>query len=151
MGSYTIIENRIIDNNVRFIRIDIDKNCIAETLREVFTSLANLSWLNNFDESYIKNSFSVRANSTVDYITTNIIRKTDDCVTSDSGEYVVSELSRKAIVSELSYLDIPLGELIKEQKSGNPGFDFFSENLNNLILFGEAKYHRKKQMHTEAR
>jgi hypothetical protein len=49
-------------------------------------------------------------------------------------------LARKTVVNELKYLDIPLAELIKEQKSGNPGFDFYTVNGVKIILFGEAKY-----------
>lgn len=150
MSSYTIIENKEIDNNVRFLRIDVDENCLVETLREVFVSLANLSWINNFDETYVKDSFSVRANNTVTYIAQNIIQENANSITSDSGEYVVSELSRKSIVSELNYKDIPLGELIKEQKSGNPGFDFYSENKTNILLFGEAKYLSNKNAYGNA-
>ena len=40
----------------------------------------------------------------------------------------------------MDYLDIPLAELIKEKIVGNPGFDFYSENKNSILLFGEAKY-----------
>ena len=36
--------------------------------------------------------------------------------------------------------NIPLAELRKEKVSGNPGFDYHSENKNNIIIFGEAKY-----------
>ena len=61
-------------------------------------------------------------------------------VTEDSGEYVVSELAREALVIELKYLDVPLAELFKEQVSGNPGFDFYSANKEKVIIFGEAKY-----------
>ena len=64
----------------------------------------------------------------------------EDGVTRDTGEYVVSELARQALVNELKYLDIPLAELFKEQISGNPGFDFYSANLEQIIIFGEAKY-----------
>ena len=38
------------------------------------------------------------------------------------------------------YSDIPLGELIKQKVAGNPGFDFFTKNLSDVILFAEAKY-----------
>ena len=62
-------------------------------------------------------------------------------VTKDAGEYVVSELAREAIVSELNYLDIPLAELLGKKISGNPGFDFHSQNnATNTVIFGEAKY-----------
>ena len=76
----------------------------------------------------------------VNYIADNIIRRNESTVTSNSGEYVVSELARKAIVTQMTYLDIPLAELIKEKNVGNHGFDFYSKNLENILLFGEAKY-----------
>lgn len=136
--AYKIIYNNNIEENIIFIRIDpID---IALTLKEIFMSLSNLSWIENFDQEYVRASFTARAEATVRYIADNIIRNGDDNITKDSGEYIVSELARKSIVKELDYLDIPIGELIKQQKSGNPGFDFYSETKNNIILFGEAKY-----------
>lgn len=138
MKGYAITEHIKLEDHITFIRIN--PTDIVVTLRNVFDSLSNLSWINEFDPEYIRRSFSVRAAATVQYIADNIIRSTDDEITKDSGEYVISELARKTIVEELDYLDIPLAELIKEQKSGNPGFDFYSVNKVNVILFGEAKY-----------
>ncbi len=138
MNGYTIVDNLKIEDNITFIRIN--PTDIALTLKEVFISLSSLSWINNFDKEYTKQSFKVRADATVKYISDNIIRENDDEITSNSAEYVISELSRKSLITELNYSDIPLGELIKEQKSGNPGFDFYSENGTNILLFGEAKY-----------
>jgi hypothetical protein len=150
MNGYTIVDNlwMIPNTNIRFIRIN--PTDIALTLREVFDSLSNTSWIKNFDEDYIRKSFAVRADATVKYIADNIIKAADDHVTSDSGEYVISELSRKTVVDELNYWDIPLGELIKEQKSGNPGFDFYTVNKSNVILFGEAKYLAKRNAYGSA-
>lgn len=138
MSGYSIVDNRKIEPHITFIRINPDD--VAVTLREVFESLSNLSWINDFDAEYARASFKVRADATVKYIAENIIKESDDSVTCDSGEYVISELARKTVVNELNYLDIPLGELIKEQKSGNPGFDFYTVNSSKVILFGEAKY-----------
>lgn len=138
MNGYTIIDNIEIEDHIRFIRINPTN--IELTLKEVFYSLSNLSWINEFDKDYSRQSFRIRADATVKYISENIIKSSDDSITSDSGEYVISELARKSIITELDYSDIPLGELIKEQKSGNPGFDFYSESGINILLFGEAKY-----------
>lgn len=135
---YDIIDNKKIESHITFIRID--PKDIKATLKEVFESLSNLSWLNDFDKKYAKDSFQVRAEVTIDHIRDKIIREDDDKITSDSGEYVISELSRKALIKELAYSDIPLAELIKEQKSGNPGFDFYSVSQAHILLFGEAKY-----------
>ncbi|MEC4003669.1 hypothetical protein OX283_003305 [Flavobacterium sp. SUN052] len=148
MKGYNIVENYKIDTNITFIRID--PTDIKLTLKEVFQSLSDLSWLSKFDGSYILESFNERANSTIKHIADNIIKSNDSSITSSSAEYVVSELARKAIVNELKYLDIPLAELIKKQKIGNPGFDFYSENLSNILLFGEAKFLTSKNAYGKA-
>jgi hypothetical protein len=138
MKGYKIIDNLKIEDHITFIRIH--PTDIKVTLREIFESISNLAWINSFDEDYIKDGFRVRAEATIDYISKNIIKQNEDSVTSDSGECIVSELARKAVVEELKYLDIPLGELIKIKEIGNHGFDFFSKNHDNILLFGEAKY-----------
>jgi hypothetical protein len=148
MDGYTIVDNKKIEDNITFIRINPTN--IELTLKDVFTSLSNLSWINNFDKEYVRQSFKVRADATVKYISENIIHSNDDEITSDSGEYVISELARKSIIGELNYSDIPIGELIKEQKSGNPGFDFYSENTTNILLFGEAKYKSNRNAYGSA-
>ena len=135
---YEIIESLEVEPHIRFFRIR--PTDIKLTLRSVFESLSNNSWIMKFDNGFLKHTFSVRFQSTIDYISSNIIHEEDDSLTSDSAEYVISEIARSTIVEQLEYLDIPLGELIKEQKSGNPGFDFYSMNKSNIILFGEAKY-----------
>lgn len=148
MKAYDIIHHQKIDTHITFIRINpID---IKLTLKEVFQSLSDLSWLSQFDGSYIVESFNERAKNTIQFIADNIIKAEDDSVTSSSGEYIVSELARKSLVTELKYLDIPLAELIKKQKIGNPGFDFYSENATNIILFGEAKYLTDKNAYGKA-
>ena len=137
---YEVIEVCNIGDNSKLKFIRIQPNDIKTTLREVFTSLSNLCWIESFDKEYAKLSFQKRAEQTLEYISNNIIKDSDDNITRDSGEYVVSELARKSVVEVYDYLDIPLAELIKKQKVGNPGFDFYSENKNQIILFGEAKY-----------
>jgi hypothetical protein len=135
---YTILHQEQIDPNVLFIRLSPTN--ISVTLRQIVNSLSDLSWINEFDPEYVRTSLSVRAQATVDHIANNIINSSDDKITQNSGEYVVSELARKSIIDILNHSDIPLAELFKQQKSGNPGFDFFSENAEMVIFFGEAKY-----------
>ena len=138
MAGYQIIDFQKIEEHITFIRINPTN--IRLTLREVFQSLSDLSWLSSFDKDYMKDAFQVRAERTINYIANNIIGRDESNVTSNSGEYVVSELARKAVVTQMTYLDIPLAELIKEKDVGNHGFDFYSKNLENILLFGEAKY-----------
>ena len=147
---YAIEDYRMLSDNIHFLRIRINQDYIALTLREVLNCLSELSWIRNFDEDYMKRSYEKRATDTINYIKANIINGAEDKVTKDSGEYVVSVLSKKSIVDKLDYLDIPLADLIKEKVVGNPGFDFYSENKNNIILFGEAKYLAKKNAYDSA-
>jgi hypothetical protein len=138
MSGYTIVDNQKIEPHITFIRIN--PTDVKLTLKEVFESLSDLCWISSFDKEYIQDAFQVRAQATVDYIADNIIKENADVVTSNSGEYVISELARKTIVREMSYLDIPLAELFKIKDAGNHGFDFYTINGSKILLFGEAKY-----------
>ncbi len=135
--------------HVHFIRIDPED--ISVTLRCILTALMDLSWLKRFDPEPLAISFQVRAEKTI----SDIMAKFDSCddgrLTKDAGEYVVSELSREAIVSDLGYLDIPLAELIGKKVSGNPGFDFFSQNKGtDTVIFGEAKFSSSSSAYSRA-
>lgn len=113
---------------------------LKETLAHIMGVLSNLAWISRFDEDYMRESFQERVNDTLTDIYTKITMSSTDEVSSDAGEYVVSELAREAIVEKLGYLDIPLAELYNKKKSGNPGFDFHSQSPDEIIIFGEAKY-----------
>lgn len=138
MPGYEIVDLQKIEEHITFIRINPTN--IRLTLREVFQSLSDLSWLSSFDDDYMRDAFQVRAERTINYIADNIISRNESSVTSNSGEYVVSELARKTVVVQMGYSDIPLAELIKEKDIGNHGFDFYSKNMERILLFGEAKY-----------
>lgn len=138
-----IIEHRQIETNgtakVQFIRIDPED--LSMTLSDILTALMNLSWLSKFDEDYEIAAFTSRANKTIEDIKDKFSKSEDDKISKDAGEYVVSELAREAIVNQLHYLDIPLAELLGKKKSGNPGFDFHSQNIDtDTVIFGESKY-----------
>ncbi len=147
---YTIEDQRKLADNIHFFRIRINQDNVSITLREVLDCLSELSWISKFDKEYMRESFKKKATDTIDYITTNIISGNESEVTRDSGEYVVSVLSKRIVVDELDYLDIPLAELIKDKIVGNPGFDFYSENNNQILLFGEAKYIAKTNAYNSA-
>lgn len=125
-------------NRVFFLRVEPEN--IKETLANIFQVLSDLSWISKFDEDYVKTSFQQRAITTLEDIRSKILASCTDEVSSNAGEYVVSELAREAIINELSYLDIPLAELYNKKKSGNPGFDFHSQTNDDIVIFGEAKY-----------
>ena len=124
---------------VQFIRIDPED--ISVTLSEILKSIMDLSWLKNFDADFLAQSFEQRAQITIADIKNKFASCDEGKLTKDAGEYVVSELAREVLISQLGYLDIPLAELLGEKKSGNPGFDFHSQNnVTDTVIFGEAKY-----------
>lgn len=124
---------------VQFFRIDPED--VSATLTDILRILMDLSWLSKFDQDYEKKAFASRAQKTIDNIKNKFDQCIDDSITKDAGEYVVSELARETLIAKLDYLDIPLDELVGKKRSGNPGFDFHSQNkITDTIIFGEAKY-----------
>ncbi len=137
-----ILDFRKIDelnhNKVTFIRVEpID---LQATLTDIINTLSDLSWISRFDKEYIREGFKERALPTVADITAKLTASSLEKVSENAGEYVVSELSRNAIVNQLKYLSVPLSELYSKQVSGNPGFDFHTQNDCETLIFGEAKY-----------
>ena len=131
--------NELLPAKVQFFRIDPED--ISVTLKDILCMLMNLSWLSKFDQDFEQKAFASRAKKTIDDIKEKFDKCIDDNISKDAGEYVVSELARETMVSELDYLDIPLDELLGKKRSGNPGFDFHSQNqITDTIIFGEAKY-----------
>lgn len=125
--------------NVQFIRIDPEDT--SETLSDILIQIMNLSWLKNFDKEYVASSYEERAKITVKDIQAKFSACDNGKLTSEAGEYVVSELAREALIEKQNYLDIPLSELLGKKVSGNPGFDFHSQNKQtDTVIFGEAKY-----------
>ena len=148
-----VIDNFILTeqsyDNVRFIRIEPED--LSVTLSQIINALMDLSWLSKFKESFEIDAFKLRADKTIEDIKEKFANCADDKVTSEAGEYVVSELSREALINELNYLDIPLAELLGKKKSGNPGFDFHSQNpVTDTVIFGEAKYDARTTAYTSA-
>ena len=129
-------------SNILFIRIEPED--LSVTIRNIIDSFSDMSWISKFDKPYMRASFLKRAEASAKYLADKIQKEDDSDITKDSGEYVVSELARQTLVKRLKYLDIPLAELFKEQVSGNPGFDFYSANKEEIIIFGEAKYNSRQ-------
>lgn len=138
-----------INNQITFLRIDPEN--LQDTLADIMKCLIDLSWLSRFDEDYMKNSFKIRAEKTIIDIQKKFNDCSDDEVTKEAGEYVVSELARESLFNQMGYLHVPLSELLGMKVSGNPGFDFHSQNNNtDTIIFGEAKYNSRQSAYSSA-
>lgn len=128
----------ISECKITFIRINPEDK--KDTIKKILEQISNLSWIDKLMPDELKNSMKARVDPTVDFLDKQLSNNNEDEITSKTGEYFVSEIARETIINELEYSDIPLAELRKEKVSGNPGFDYHSENKNNIIIFGEAKY-----------
>lgn len=140
-------ERKINGATVLFFLFNIDS--IKDSIRETYDFISDKSWIYQFSDLGVKGSFLVRAEKTIDYLKEKFMD--DSMISSSTGEYIVSVTSNKIIISELKYSEVPLGEVIKEKAVGNPGFDYFSENINEkYIIFGEAKYIKNKSAWSSA-
>ena len=128
------------DKNREFWFVRVDYNDLGATLRDILTDLSNLSWLEKFDKSFLRKSFEKNALNTCEKLKEKFFSGETPLI-NNAGEYLVSCLAKRAIVEKLSHLDVPLAELLGRKVVGNPGFDFFTENLEaSMIYCGEAKY-----------
>lgn len=120
-----IVADRLLDQqpNVRYVRLQVVD--VSLTLREIYLSLSNMAWISRLNiHEVLQHAYEVRATRTAVAVRNQFagnIRQID----SDTGEYIVSESARRYAVDELGYSDIPLGEILKQNKKCNPGFDFF--------------------------
>ena len=130
----------MIDPNVRFVRIN--PTDLQLSLITIFNSLMDVSWINHFfeDSPVLKDSVIKRALPTLKSFNSKFKSGPIVSVDKETGELLVSEISRRTLVERYGYFSMPIGELFKQKVTGNPGFDFFSINHNEIILFGEAKY-----------
>ena len=138
MEGIDIITNQMLQPNVRYVRLQVTD--VSITLNEIYQSIEKTAWVETLSvNGCLKAAFKHRAEETAKKLKE---RFTEDISTINekTGEYIVSESARLFMVENLNYANIPLAELLKEQVTGNPGFDFYSENLSQMILFGEAKY-----------
>lgn len=122
-----------------FLRVK-PKN-LQVAIRLVLHELAEKSWLNELDDKTLKKSLRMAADKTVQNIELKIKDKNGDNDAKKAGQYLVSYLSKRALVTELDHKDIPLLELLSRRMAGGEGFDFYSEKLSDsLIVCGEAKF-----------
>lgn len=137
------------DKVITFIRVTPDD--LKVTIKDILYSLANLSWLSKISSEPVRRSFEFNATRTVRELEKSFTNAADESeMKSRAGEYIVSVLSKNAIIQEENHNDIPLMELIGRKVKGNPGFDFYTEKNDALcILFcGEAKYENNRNAYT---
>lgn len=123
---------------VQFLRVEV--NNLEPALRAIIADIADTSWISGLVDEIVTNSFLARAQPTIDKLATELNSAIASGAAESAGEYVVSMVARRTIEAIYDYKALPLAEVIKEQKSGNPGFDYHHENTGLVLIFGEAKY-----------
>lgn len=140
-----------LSNNGFYIRVEVDDPLIS--LRTIFMSLIDISWINHFFPKYdwVHNSVLSRVMPTIERIRKSFDNGDNPTINRDTGEKMVSEISRKTLVDDFNFWAMPIAELFKQKVDGNPGFDFHTVLLKReLLMFGEAKYAKDKTPYKDA-
>ena len=110
-----LLENKelIIDSNKKARLLRVKPEDISATLIQIIQELSDLSWLNTLEYSVVHESFKSRAQKTCDELKIKLLNPSNqEDLLSDAGEYIVSCLSKNALVKILDHKDIPLMELL---------------------------------------
>lgn len=138
---FEVVTEQNLPNNGYFLRVKVTDKTV--TLRSIYQSLIDDSWINHFfpQGGWITESVNARAEPTIQKIASDFDNGVNPVVNRDTGEKLVSEVSRRTLVEDYSYWNMPIAELFKQKIDGNPGFDFHTVTPDgNLLMFGEAKY-----------
>lgn len=138
---FEVVANQYMPNNGWYLRVKVTDKTV--TLRSIYQSLIDDSWINHFfpKEDWMNASITARALPTIQKIASDFDNGINPVVNRDTGEKLVSEVSRRTLVEDYHYWNMPIAELFKQKVDGNPGFDFHTVTPDgNLLMFGEAKY-----------
>ena len=137
---FDVITYQQLPNNGLYIRVQVTDQTV--TLQNVYQSLINDNWINRFFAQcgWMQKSMTARVAPTIQQIASDFNNGANPTINSDTGEKLVSEISRRTLVEDYNYWDMPIAELFKQKKDGNPGFDFHTVTSDGILLmFGEAK------------
>lgn len=138
---FEVVTKQKLPNNGYFIRVKVTDRTV--TLRSIYQSLIDASWINHFfpKGDWMTASVTARTVPTIQRIASDFDNGINPVVNRDTGEKLVSEVSRRTLVEDYGYWNMPIAELFKQKIDGNPGFDFHTVTPDGtLLMFGEAKY-----------
>lgn len=138
---FEVVTEQDLPNNGWYLRVKVTDKTV--TLRSIYQSLIDDSWINHFfpQGGWIAASLTARTGPTIQRIASDFDNGINPVVNRDTGEKLVSEVSRRTLVEDYHYWDMPIAELFKQKVDGNPGFDFHTVTPDGvLLMFGEAKY-----------
>lgn len=116
-------------------------NDLSKIANELSKAVVDKSWVVELDIG-AKRAYETIAAKTAKKLVDIFENKkfSDDKISSDFGEIMVSMGSARALETIFSHISIPLAELWKPKLTGNEGFDFHTVCPNKIINFGEAKF-----------
>jgi len=129
--------------------IHVKINDVNARAKEMVRIISDTSWIKRLD-SIGKATFKARAEKTIVRLVNEVIAKVEDTVTSEFGEYMISDTAQCVLAKKCGHKKVPLAELLKEKVVGNMGFDFHGETTGQLIAFGESKFSGSDNPYTEA-
>ncbi len=133
--------------NVFLVHVKIEDH--KERAKEMIDSIRDTSWITKLNVIG-ERAYSARSEPTINKIVNDVLSNVGDTVSSDLGEYLISDSAQVVLCNEYNHTKLPLAELWKEKLTGNPGFDFHTESPTQYIIFGEAKYSSIDNPHTTA-
>lgn len=143
MGEY----GKVTNCHVYCIHIKVQN--VKKHADEIIKSISDTSWISSLN-AIDQISYESRSTKTISRLVNSILKKVEDVVTEEFGEYLVSHTAQNLLVTTFNHGKVPLAELFKEKIIGNMGFDFHTESVNKIILFGEAKYSGSINPYTKA-
>lgn len=127
---------------VAHVRVDN----LKETSESILVAINDKSWIQRLNYAK-KETFESCMEATVRKIAQEIFNRKQGALTESFGEYIISFTALDTLEEGFGHNKVPLAELLRDQESGNPGFDFHSESTSKIIVFGEAKYSEKSTAH----
>ena len=114
---------------------------LSKIASELSKAVVDKSWVVELDVG-AKRAYETIAAKTAQKLVDIFENKkfSDDKISSDFGEIMVSMGSARALGTIFSHISIPLAELWKPKLTGNEGFDFHTVCPGKIINFGEAKF-----------
>ncbi|NTW33908.1 MAG: hypothetical protein HGB12_15050 [Bacteroidetes bacterium] len=139
--------NKSSNSSIFCIHLKVtDLNAHAQNL---ITQISDTSWIMSLGVIQ-QASYFARSKATIKKLVDDIFSKIEDEVTSDFGEYLVSMTAQISLKEKYNHKIVPISELWNKKVSGNPGFDFHSESVAGIIVFGEAKYNSTSNPYRDA-
>ncbi len=112
---------------------------LKTAVNDISQEIADTSWISKLP-TFFQTVYYANASKTINKIVNEILNKVSSGLNEKIGEYLVSCSAQQALVTLFNHYRLPLAEILKEQLSNNPGFDFHTISHKDNIVHGEAKY-----------